>query len=144
VINVTPGGGKWVSDTENNEYYYYYTDLFGDGTASYDVASNTLTLNGINLALSGEYQDASFISCNDEDHPSLKVRLVGNNVLTLGDNYANFFYGEALEFITDDNNPGSLTINTPSEYTNDLFENSSNSGDPTITPTYSNGLGLGA
>ena len=142
VINVTPGGGKWVSDTDNDEYHYYYTDLFGDGTASYDPTNNILTLNGINLALSGESQDASFISCNDEDHPALTVKLLGNNVLTLGDNYANFFYGEALTFITDATNPGSLTINTPSGYTNDLFENSSNGESSTITPTYNNGLGL--
>lgn len=138
VINTTPAGGHWVSSNPL-EGDYPVDDILGDGTMSYDVANNILTLNGINLALSGEYADAAFISCNDDDKPVPKVKLVGNNTLTLGDNYASFFDGSSLSFITDANNPGSLTINTPSGYPEaHLFVDIS---DP-ITPTYSNDLSL--
>lgn len=119
VINTT-GGGKWVSDTDNDEYHYYYTDFFGDGKMSYDATTNILTLNGINLSLTGGNSDAYFIACNDADHQSLTVRLIGNNNITLGDNNG-FLYGTDFSFITDATSPGSLTITT-TNWSGHLYE----------------------
>ena len=109
VINTTPGGSKWVSDTAGEDYNV--DNILGDGTMSYDVANNILTLNNINLALTGGNSDAYFIQCNDADHLSLTVRLIGENTLTLGDSNG-FFYGANVSFITDASSPGSLTITT--------------------------------
>ena len=109
VINTTPGGSRWVSDTAGEDYNV--DNILGDGTMSYDVANNILTLNNINLALTGGNSDAYFIQCNDADHLSLTVRLIGENTLTLGDSNG-FFYGANVSFITDASSPGSLTITT--------------------------------
>lgn len=127
----------WVSDEDNN-----LEDILGDGTMSYDATNNILTFNGIDLELSPDDTRWDFISCQDtDDHPSLTIRLVGTNNVTLGDNNPGFFYGKDLTFITDTEDPGSLTINIQSGWAGNLFENSF-SGDPTINPTYNNHLYL--
>lgn len=128
----------WVSDENNN-----LGNILGDGKMSYDKTNNVLTLDGIDLELSPDDTGWDLISCQDtNDHPSLTIRLVGTNKVTLGaEKNPGFFYGKELTFITDAGNPGSLTINTQSGWEGDLFENSFN-GSPTITPTYSNGLSL--
>lgn len=127
----------WVSDENNN-----LGNILGDGKMSYDKTNNVLTLNGIDLELSPDDTGWDLISCQDtNDHPSLTIKLAGTNKVTLGNHNPGFFYGKELTFITDTGNPGSLTITTQSGWEGKLFENSF-SGDPTINPTYNNGLSL--
>ena len=132
--------GIWILSTNASDIL---GDLDGDkATMSYDADNNILTLNGINLSCSGDEVGqnwSSFISCvdfnNDLNH--LIVNLVGQNVLQV-DAWGRFFNGTSLTFITDTNNPGSLTINTPDGWNGNMFVDYS---DP-ITPTYNNGLSL--
>ena len=117
VINTTPGGGTWVSDTSGDEYNV--NDILGDGTMSYDVRNNVLTLNGIDLTLS-DNDGAGFIAMVDADYQSLTIQLIGENHLTL-ENYAHFFYGSNITFTTNALDPGSLTITTSNNWTGNLF-----------------------
>ena len=116
-INTTPGGGKWVSDTPGDDYNV--NNILGDGTMSYDVENNVLTLNGINLTLSDDY-GAGFIAMVDGDYQSLTVQLIGENHLTLED-HAYLFYGTNITFTTSASDPGSLTITTSNNWTGNLF-----------------------
>lgn len=130
--------GIWVTDQNA-------ANILGDGTMSYDVTNNILTLNGINLSFTSDYFSDAFIAMVDEDHPTLTVRLVGANTLTLGDK-ACFFNGWGITFTTDTSNPGTLTINTAGN--NNTGENWGGAlfiDNPTHDPmnaTYNNGLGL--
>ena len=123
-INTTPKGGTWVSDTPGDDYNV--NNILGDGTMSYDVENNVLTLNGINLTLSDD-SGAGFIAMVDEDHQSLTVQLIGENHLTLED-HAYLFYGTNITFTTSTSSPGSLTITTSNNWTGNLFVSSNNDG----------------
>lgn len=135
----TNSGSYWVTNENANDIL---GDLDEGSTMSYDVDNNILTLNGIDLSCSGDHGSQvwnSFISCVDwsEDLNHIIVRLVGQNYLQV-DDLGRFFDGAGITFVTDEANPGSLTINTPEGWNGNMFVNYS---DP-ITPTYSNGLGL--
>ena len=115
------------------------SNILGDGTMSYNVTNNILTLNGINLSFTSDYFSDAFIAMVDEDHPTLTVHLVGDNTLTLGDK-ACFFNGWGITFTTDTSEPGTLTINTGDNWGGALFIDNP-SHDP-INATYNNGLSL--
>lgn len=116
---------------------YNAKDVLNDGTLSYDATNNELILNNIDLTCSGEFS-AAFIDCTlrEEDH-SITVRLVGSNHLQLVEN-ARFFYGSDITFTTNEDNPGSLTIETES-YWDNLFYTSLLNG-VQITPSFQNHL----
>ena len=132
--------GIWILSTNASDIL---GNLDGDdATMSYDAENNILTLNGINLSCSGDNVGqtwSSFISCVDYNNNlnHLIVKLVGQNVLQV-DAWGRFFNGTSLKFITDDNNPGSLTIYTPNGWNGNMFVDYS---DP-ISPTYENELSL--
>ena len=132
-INIdTSEDGIWVTDANAS-------NILGDGTMSYNVTNNILTLNGINLSFTSDYFSDAFIAMVDEDHPTLTVHLVGDNTLTLGDK-ACFFNGWGITFTTDTSEPGTLTINTGDNWGGALFIDNP-SHDP-INATYNNGLSL--
>ncbi len=132
-INIdTSEDGIWVTDANAS-------NILGDGTMSYNVTNNILTLNGINLSFTSDYFSDAFIAMVDTDHPTLTVRLVGDNTLTIGDK-ACVFNGWGITFTTDASNPGTLTINTGDNWGGALFIDNP-SHDP-INATYNNGLSL--
>ena len=132
-INIdTSDDGIWVTDANAS-------NILGDGTMSYDITNNILTLNGINLSFTSDYFSDAFIAMVDQDHPTLTVRLVGNNTLTIGDK-ACVFNGWGITFTTDTSNPGTLTINTGDNWGGALFIDNP-THDP-INATYNNGLSL--
>ena len=135
-INIdTSDDGIWVTDANAS-------NILGDGTMSYDITNNILTLNGINLSFTSDVSYDAFIALVDQDHPTLTVRLVGDNTLTLGDR-ACFFNGWGITFTTDASEPGTLTINTGDNWGGALFVYP----DPTSTSlnaTYNNHLYLDA
>ena len=132
-INIdTSDEGIWVTDANAS-------NILGDGTMSYDVTNNILTLNGIDLSFTSDVSYDAFIAMVDTDHPTLTVRLVGDNILTLGEK-ACVFNGWGITFTTDTSNPGTLTINTGDNWGGALFIDNP-SHDP-ITPTYNSGLSL--
>ena len=132
-INIdTSDDGIWVTDANAS-------NILGDGTMSYDVTKNILTLNGINLSFTSDYFSDAFIAMVDEDHPTLTVHLVGDNILTIGDK-ACVFNGWGITFTTDASNPGTLTINTGDNWGGALFID--NPTHEPMNPTYNNGLRL--
>ena len=118
----------WIFDTNAD-------DILGDGTMSYDPTNNVLTLKGINLSCTTE--DASFLTCVDYSNElnSPKIRLIGDNTITLGNN-ASFFNGYAITFMTGEGNSGSLTINLQNGWNGMLFKDDYQE----IIPTYNDGL----
>ena len=130
----TNSGSHWVTDNTAN-------DVLEDGSRkiNYDVDNNILTLNGIDLAFTSDISYDAFIAMVDQDHPTLTVRLVGDNTVTLG-NKACFFNGWGITFTTDASNPGSLTINTGDNWSGALFIDNPTS--QSMNATYSNGLSL--
>lgn len=130
----TSSGSHWVTDETA-------ADVLEDGShkITYDIANNILTLNGIDLTFTSDVSNDAFIALVDTDHPTLTVRLVGDNTLTIGDK-ACVFNGWGITFTTDTSNPGTLTINTGDNWGGALFIDN-----PTSEPmnaTYNNGLSL--
>lgn len=132
-INTTTYGSTYVTDENKG-------DIFSIGKMSYDIDNNVLTLDGINLYFTSDYFSDAFIAMVDQDHPSLTVRLIGNNTITLGDK-ASVYRGTSITFITDDNNASNASLNIVTEngWTGGLFLDSQNNP---ITPTYSDDLSL--
>ena len=73
-------------------------DVLGDGTVSYDIAANTLTLNNANIER--EYPGIAI------DHTGVKIVLVGDNTITSSYNYAGILSWKDLTIMGE----GSLTV----------------------------------
>ena len=127
----TSTGSHWVTD-ENA------TNILGDGTMSYDITDNVLTLDNAELAFTSDYFTDAFIAMVDQDHPSITVHLVGPSTLTLGDK-ASVFNGTSITFTAEDTN-ASLSIVTADGWTGALFLDNQSS-DP-INATYNSHLFL--
>lgn len=127
----TSTGSYWVTDENAN-------NIMGDGKMSYDITNNVLTLDGIELAFTSDNFTDAFIAMVDEDHPSITVRLVGSNTLTLGDK-ASVFNGTSITFTAEDTN-ASLTIDTATGWTGALFLDNQSSNP--ISATYNSHLFL--
>ena len=132
-INIdTRDDGIWVTDANAS-------NILGDGTMSYDITNNILTLNGIDLSFTSDVSNTAFLALVDQDHPTITVRLVGDNTLALG-NKACFFNGWGITFTTDASEPGTLTINPGDNWGGALFIYNPTS--QSMNATYNNGLGL--
>ena len=132
-INTT-SGSYWVTDETA-------TDVLGDGShkITYDATNNVLTLNGIDLSFTSDVSYTAFLALVDQDHPTITVRLVGDNTLALG-NKACFFNGWGITFTTDASEPGTLTINPGDNWGGALFIYNPTS--QSMNATYNNGLEL--
>lgn len=130
----TNSGSYWVTDETA-------TDVLGDGShkITYDATNNVLTLNGIDLSFTSDVSYTAFLALVDQDHPTITVRLVGDNTLALG-NKACFFNGWGITFTTDASEPGTLTINPGDNWGGALFIYNPTS--QSMNATYNNGLGL--
>ena len=73
-------------------------DVFGDGTASFDADTNTLTLDG--FVATGDYKDSDMLLISAET-PSLTVVLKGENVLVASKRGNCFFSRGPLTFTGD-------------------------------------------
>lgn len=69
-INIVPSYGVKIGDTQ--VYSGNATDVFGDGTVSFDKESHTLTLNNASIGAVSTFL------------PTLNIELVGNNMITEG------------------------------------------------------------
>ena len=107
-----------------------YTDVFGDNTVSYDIETNTLTLNNATIA-ADPYRECPGITYDGDEN--LTIMLIGSNTVQGSggcEGIRNNGSG-TLIFTTDEDKPGKLVC--IGEYP--LFEESTN-------VEYDNGLGL--
>lgn len=106
------------------------SDVFGDGTVSFNQETNTLILNGASF---GSYSGCVYA---DAVIDNLTVMLIGNSTLKSAEGF--FFFGAdepQITFVTSDNNPGTLTFSSLNGV--DLDKNMPFGG---FEPTFENGL----
>ena len=101
------------------DYYEDAVENIGGGTATWDKANATLTLDGINV----ESHKGSFIYC--QDIPNLKIVLVGNNTVNCT-SYI-LLFGEGNVEIS---GTGSLTARATDQFA--IMQNTSSPGTLTI------------
>lgn len=81
------------------------SDILGDGTVSYDVSTNTLTLNNLTATYSGNYIESSLATLN--------IDLLGENKIDCTDAAIyNTYNNASLYFKSTDTYYGSLSINS--------------------------------
>lgn len=119
-----------------------YRDVLGDGTnehgpsVSYNPTTSTLVLNNASFGSSSGSMGCSL--------PSLKIQLLGSNTMKSAEGF--IFFPEAttagnLTFLTDENNPGSLSFIDYYDQGGPISEEMLFSG---VNVTYQNGLSLNA
>lgn len=113
-----------------------YRDVLGDGTVSYNPTTSTLVLNNASFGSSSGSMECSL--------PSLNIQLLGSNTMKSAEGF--IFFPEAttagnLTFLTDENNPGSLSFINYYDQGGSIEEEMLFSG---VEVTYQNGLSLNA
>lgn len=122
-----------------------YRDVLGDGTnghgpsVSYNPTTSTLVLNNASFGSPSGSMECSL--------PSLNIQLLGSNTMKSLEGF--IFFPEApeattagnLTFLTDENNPGSLSFIDYNDQGGPIYEEMLFSG---VNVTYQNGLSLNA
>lgn len=121
-----------------------YRDVLGDGTnghgasVSYNPTTSTLVLNNASFGSSSGSMECSLSSLN--------IQLLGSNTMKSAEGFIFFPEAEAttagnLTFLTDENNPGSLSFIDYYDQGGPIYEGMLFSG---VNVTYQNGLSLNA
>lgn len=119
-----------------------YRDVLGDGTnghgpsVSYNPTTSTLVLNNASFGSSSGSMECSL--------PSLNIQLLGSNTMKSAESFIHFQEATTagnLTFLTDENNPGSLSFIDYNDQGGPIYEEMLFSG---VNVTYQNGLSLNA